>query len=114
MDASQRQPYEKRCTQGSASIDKSDKLTSHGIPFEVIDKLKREEENKESYMKKRISDLVNNQSLPDLAKHQFYFTMVNYFCKTNQKQYVPAELAIVKFSFKHGILKKYNQVLDPG
>lgn len=49
-----------------------------------------------------------------IATKEFYFIMANYFIKTDDGNYVPAELAIVKFNFTEGVTDKYHIYLNPG
>lgn len=39
--------------------------------------------------------------------------MGNYFIKQNN-EYLPAEVAIVKFSLAEGVIRKYHLLLSPG
>lgn len=39
--------------------------------------------------------------------------MANYFVRTDEGVYYPAELALIKFNFEDGILSKYHQYLNP-
>lgn len=38
----------------------------------------------------------------------------NYFYKNNDGNYCPAEIGLVKFTFRDGVLKKYHSYIAPG
>lgn len=40
--------------------------------------------------------------------------MANYFVKTDDGVYVPAELAVMRFNFTDGVINKYHTYLNPG
>ena len=44
----------------------------------------------------------------------FYLIHCNYYCKTDDGVYVPAELAISKFSLGSGIIDSYHTLISPG
>lgn len=49
-----------------------------------------------------------------IADQMFYFMMGNYFCKTHENLYVPAEVAVTRFSLKSGICSRYHTYVNPG
>lgn len=50
----------------------------------------------------------------DIRTRPFILMMADYFCKTSDGQYPPAEVAVMKFSFENAILKQYHTFVDPG
>lgn len=52
--------------------------------------------------------------LEDLKEHAFYLIHVNYFCKTDHDEYLPAEIAISEFSLLNGVHKFFHRFLSPG
>lgn len=39
---------------------------------------------------------------------------VNYYCKTTEGMFIPAELAISKFNLEDGVKDTYHILIDPG
>lgn len=65
-------------------------------------------------MHQTVDSFVKCLSFPrGLAQQEIHFMMVNYFCEYNGLCY-PAEIAIAKFSFNVGLIKKYHLFLAPG
>lgn len=50
----------------------------------------------------------------DMDEQPYYFIMANYFYKTHDGKYSPAELAVLKFNFRHGIIRPYHEFINPG
>lgn len=48
-----------------------------------------------------------------LEKLEMFFISVNYFCKTQQSDYVPAEMAIIRYSLENGILGQFHELINP-
>lgn len=53
-------------------------------------------------------------SPPEIGDQEFFFIAGNYFCKDNNQEYVPAEIALTKYSLNSGCINKYHAYLDPG
>lgn len=51
----------------------------------------------------------------DFPSHPLYFMYGNFFYKNKETdEYSPAELAIVKFTFRDGVLKHFHTFIKPG
>lgn len=50
----------------------------------------------------------------DIATKPFYFMMANYFYKTHEGVYSPAEIAVCSFNFREGVTKLYHTFINPG
>lgn len=48
-----------------------------------------------------------------MGSQEYYFIAGNYFCVSSDT-YFPAELAIVKFTFEHGVISKFHTYINPG
>lgn len=91
------------------------KYTSQGISLDVIAREEQEALEKDAYMKRKVKNVVEDGFLSnDINSRPFYFIMANYFYKTHDGKYSPAELAMVKFSFENGIEKPYHTFINPG
>lgn len=50
-----------------------------------------------------------------MGSEEFYFISGVYFLKENENEkYLPAELALVKYTFESGIVAKYHTYINPG
>lgn len=50
----------------------------------------------------------------DFLSHPLYFMYGNYFYKNRSGVYAPAELALAKFTFQNGFIKRYHTFINPG
>ncbi|XP_061403051.1 protein maelstrom 1-like [Musca vetustissima] len=118
MDAGQRAPYQDKAKEEKivSSRTAAHKLTCTGVPVSQIEKEKLDHENKERLMKRDIETTVSKSVQKDeLEKQSYYFIMANYFTKTLKGGvYVPAELAVSKFSLKEGVSRVYQTLINPG
>uniref|UniRef100_T1PAS7 PiRNA pathway germ-plasm component n=1 Tax=Musca domestica TaxID=7370 RepID=T1PAS7_MUSDO len=118
MDAGQRAPYQDKAKEEKimTSRNAAHKLTCTGVPVSQIEKEKLDQENKERLMKRDIETTVSRSVQNDELENQnYFFIMVNYFTKTLKGGvYVPAELAVCKFSLKEGVSRVYQTLINPG
>ncbi|XP_013105572.2 protein maelstrom 1 [Stomoxys calcitrans] len=118
MDEKQRAPYKDRAKEEliMSSRAAAEKLTCTGMPVSQVEKQKMDHENKERQMKRDIESTVSKSVKNDnLEKQSYYFIMVNYFTKTLKGGvYVPAELAVCKFSLLEGVSRVYHTLINPG
>lgn len=49
----------------------------------------------------------------EIASQEFIFISGNYFINVDEN-YLPAEIAMVRFSFENGIVSKFHSYVDPG
>lgn len=89
--------------------------TSHGISVSAYEQEERQKKIEEENMRRRISSMIQHVPLmTDFLSHPLYFMFGNYFYKNNDGVYSPAELAMVKFTFHDGVLKKLHAFINPG
>lgn len=50
----------------------------------------------------------------ELEGHDFHLAHFNYAVETDEGEFPPCEVAVVKFSLLNGISKHYHQFIDPG
>ncbi|XP_008474842.1 protein maelstrom homolog [Diaphorina citri] len=88
-------------------LDKNKKLTSQGIPVAVI-----ERQQLESEKKKRIEfmeiEKAFNFDINIIMPMEIVVIHVNWFCKINEDSFVPAEVALARFSLKDGFIDSYH------
>lgn len=106
-----KEAYRKRAEKNKSSTPK---LTSHGISISEVERVKREEYERQQKAMHRIKNIVISNYLDGtLSKTPFTFIMANYFVRTSHGVFFPAELALNKFSFRDGVIQKYHTYLNP-
>ncbi|XP_073825387.1 protein maelstrom 1-like [Musca autumnalis] len=118
MDAIQRAPYNEKAKNESSSIigNGPEKLTCTGVPISLVEKERMDQENRERQMKRDIETTIRKSvRTGQLEVQTYYFIMANYFTKTlKDGVYVPAEIAVAKFSLKGGVQQVYQTLINPG
>lgn len=123
MNAQQRGPFKR--------------LTSQGIPVSVIENEEKQIENARRTMTRTIKEIVSNAFntncmfiwsisvaqisfniffiyfLQGIGSQEFFFISGNSFTNLDNL-YLPAELAMVKFTFDSGIVSKFHVYVNPG
>lgn len=138
MNAQQRGPFEKRAKEEKFGRRKEvGKLTSQGIPVKVIENEKKQLKNSTRTMTHTIEDIVSNAFktncmliwsisvaqisfnnffiyfLQGIGSQEFFFISGNSFTNLDNL-YLPAELAMVKFTFDSEIVSKFHVYVNPG
>ncbi|XP_075149923.1 protein maelstrom 1-like [Haematobia irritans] len=117
MNAEERAPYKEKQKEELRLFyrNSGEKLSCTGMPISQIEKNKLDHENKERTMKQDIENAVRNSlQNKNLEKQSYYFIMANYFIKTLKGgAYVPAEIAICKFSLNEGVSDIYQTLINP-
>ncbi len=49
-----------------------------------------------------------------LVTHFFHLAHFNYAVATDEQEFPPCEVAIVKYSLANGIVEEYHQFVNPG
>ncbi|XP_013102997.1 protein maelstrom 1 [Stomoxys calcitrans] len=118
MDAEQRAPYIKQAKGGDMVVGNNvrEKLTCTGAPLSLVEKERYDQETKELQAKRDIENIIRKS----VQKGQFewqshFFIMANYFTKTMRDGvYVPAEIAVCRFSLRDGVQEVYQTLINPG
>ena len=89
---------------------------SHGRPLAEIEKRDQELRETEELRTYLVSKMIDTASEKDnLEFETFYIMHVNIFVKTPDPEiYVPAEIAITKFTIENGIIDTYQAFPEPG
>ena len=73
------------------------------------------EQRKLDLMMKEIKETVSRGLLDrSLETKLFYTISTSVFCITDERQIVPAELCLAKFSLKAGVVGTYQELINPG
>lgn len=60
-------------------------------------------------------DMIKNWPVgKELKKEPFYFIHFQYLCKTEEGDYLPAEIAVIEYSIEKGITKTLHRFIEPG
>lgn len=92
-----------------------EKYTAQGVPYSQVEMEKREMLKKQERIKLVISEMIQTAVLNnELEKMQMHFIAVNYFCRTNSDLFIPAELAMARYSLEAGVQEKMHELINPG
>lgn len=98
----QKRPYEEKAKQ-LKSRAKEVKYTTLDEKIDDVDRLEKAKREKLKNMEKDIESTINDRLANDeFANIYFYIGYVNYYCYASEK-YLPAEIALVRFSLKDGV-----------
>lgn len=91
-----------------------EKYTAQGISYSQVEMERQQLLKKQSTIRKTISEMIETASLNNtLEKLEIFFISCNYFCKTYTEEYVPAELALIKYNLELGVLDKLHMFINP-
>lgn len=87
--------------------EKYTKLTSGGIPVAVT---RRQEQEQQKKKKVEFIEIDNqlNFDINTILRKEIVVIHVNWFCKCNEDAFVPAEVALVRFSLLEGLIESYH------
>ncbi|XP_050082177.1 protein maelstrom homolog [Anopheles aquasalis] len=115
MNAAQRAPYLEKAKQSKLNGGNGVKLTSLGIPVSQIDAERREKEEHAASIITRLKAMLETASQNDtLESLDFYIISFAYFCVNSDGDYLPAEMAVVRFNLKDGVHTKLHMLINPG
>lgn len=90
------------------------KYTTTGKTFEQVDQEMQERQAAQAKMEAEIKTTVAVLDKKGLQTKIFYFMHVNYYCRVEEKQFIPCELAICQFNFALGAFNFYHTLINPG
>lgn len=95
--------------------DPSKKFTSFGVSYATLEAEKREKETARKNMVDTIRNTLNDLDKRSASRNNVFFLChANYFYKTQQKYYYPAEIAFSAFSLQLGLIAAESFFVDPG
>ncbi|XP_035918491.1 uncharacterized protein LOC118516621 [Anopheles stephensi] len=111
MDENQRQPYVVKANEGKGGTALG-RLNSLGVSIDSVEHQLREKRAKDQ-MVRDLTDLrvMLAANKTELAKEVFYIISMEYFCCTYQGVYIPAELAVVKYSLASGVMDQLHLLI---
>ncbi|XP_065072585.1 protein maelstrom homolog [Ochlerotatus camptorhynchus] len=85
-----------------------------GVPLSMVEIKQRKRTKQQKTIDKAISEMIQRGMRKNvLEKLEMFFISVNHFCKTHTSDYVPAEMAIIRYSLENGILGKFHELINP-
>lgn len=116
MTNEEKEPYQKMATEHRKWLrDNGEKYTSQGIPLTMVEAEQKAKQAKGDLIKNTISDMLDKAvANNELEKLEFYFISFAYFCVTSGGTYIPAEMGLVRYSLKDGVMDKLHMFIDPG
>ncbi|XP_050705422.1 protein maelstrom homolog [Eriocheir sinensis] len=91
-----------------------ERLDCRGVPLRCLDEAAQEKKHQAEEMKRDNADLVDMSRMCN-ALHQASFILVStsYYTHTDHGHYVTAELSLLRFSQRNGIMKLFHCVVAP-
>lgn len=116
MSNEEKEPYQKMAREHREFLrDNGEKYTSQGIPLTMVEAEQKAKVAKVDLVKSTISDMLEKAvANNELEKLEFYFISFAYFCVTSGGTYIPAEMGLVRYSLKDGVMDKLHMFIDPG
>lgn len=119
LNPSEKAKYAERAKQssytGSGPKNEPVKYTSLGIPIKAMEREKNIKKEEEKKAKQSIDNIIDLAAVENrLNTLEFCVMACNYFCKISNGSYIPAEIAVLKFSLQEGIIDVYHSLVNPG
>lgn len=116
MSNEEKEPYQKMAREHREFLrENGEKYTSQGIPLAMVEAEQKAKVAKVDMIKNTISEMLDKAvANNELEKLEFYFISFAYFCVTSGGTYIPAEMGLVRYSLKDGVMDKLHMFIDPG
>uniref|UniRef100_A0A0P4WH67 HMG box domain-containing protein n=1 Tax=Scylla olivacea TaxID=85551 RepID=A0A0P4WH67_SCYOL len=103
---SKKNKYKMMCGQNQ------EKLDCRGVPLRQLEEAAQDQRRQAEEMKRSIAEMVDVYHA-GRALHQatFFIVCTNFYVHTDMDHYVPAELSILQFSFKYGIMREFHETV---
>lgn len=112
----EKEPYQKMAREHREWLrDNGEKYTSQGIPLSMVEAEQKAKLQKADTIKNTITTMLETAVANNaLEKQEFYFISFAYFCVTSAGTYIPAEMGLVRYSLKDGVMDKLHMLINPG
>ncbi|XP_058446771.1 protein maelstrom homolog isoform X2 [Malaya genurostris] len=116
MTNEEKEPYQKMAREHKEWLrDNGEKYTSQGIPLSMVEAEQKNKQQKSEIIRNTITGMLDTAVANNaLEKQEFYFISFAYFCVTSSGTYIPAEMGLVRYSLKDGVMDKLHMFIDPG
>lgn len=116
MSNEEKEPYQKMAREHREFLrDNGEKYTSQGIPLSFVEAEQKQKISKTDLIRNTISTMLDDAvAKNELEKLEFYFISFAYFCVTSSGTYIPAEMGLIRYSLKEGVMDKLHMRIDPG
>ncbi|KAG8227801.1 hypothetical protein J437_LFUL006215 [Ladona fulva] len=89
------------------------KYTTTGLKVSEVEMKEKELLAKNERMKEDIKNTVNSLTEEGFLDKRYFFIHANFFCVTDDNEYIPAELGISCFSLRNGVERYYHTMINP-
>lgn len=116
MTNEEKEPYQEMAREHREFLrENGEKYTSQGVPLTMVEAEQKAKVVKTDMIKNSISDMLDKAvANNELEKLEFYFISFAYFCVTSGGTYIPAEMGLVRYSLKDGVMDKLHMFINPG
>ncbi|XP_058824864.1 protein maelstrom homolog isoform X2 [Topomyia yanbarensis] len=116
MTNEEKEPYQKMAREHKEWLrENGEKYTSQGVPLSMVEAEQKSRLQKSEIIRNTISGMLDAAVANNaLEKQEFYFISFAYFCVTSSGTYIPAEMGLVRYSLKDGVMDKLHMFIDPG
>lgn len=116
MSVQEKEPYNKMARDHREWLrENGEKYTSQGIPLTMVEAEQKAKQHKSEIIRNTITSMLDAATEKNaLEKLEFYFISFGYFCVTSAGTYIPAEMGLVRYSLKDGVVDKLHMLIDPG
>lgn len=91
------------------------KYTSQGKSYAEVEREKNEAIDQLNKMNQEIERTVRSLDYcSSLQTYPFHLIHVNYYCRQENGNFTPCEIAVAEFSFLEGIKRVYHTLINPG
>lgn len=116
MSNEEKEPYQKMAREHREFLrENGEKYTSQGVPLSMVEAEQKSRMSKADLIRNTISSMLDTAvAKNELEKVEFYFISFAYFCVTSSGTYIPAEMGLIRFSLKEGVMDKLHMLINPG
>ncbi|XP_075233657.1 germ-plasm component protein maelstrom [Lycorma delicatula] len=96
-------------------LQNEEKYNTLGMSFSELGKMQLERERDKRIMDEIIRDTIRHlDKNTTLRTKVFHVIHINYYCETDTRHFIPAEIAIAKFNLEDGIIDTLHRYVSPG
>ncbi|XP_069677770.1 protein maelstrom homolog [Periplaneta americana] len=96
-------------------IDLENKFTTQGKSYAELERERNEVIGQQMKMVQEIEGTVRKLDYNTvLPTYTFYLIHVNYYCRQENGNYTPCEIALAEFNFADGVRRTYHTLINPG
>uniref|UniRef100_A0A1Q3EW40 Putative maelstrom n=1 Tax=Culex tarsalis TaxID=7177 RepID=A0A1Q3EW40_CULTA len=118
LEPHEREPYNRKAKENKANPKElggyGERYTAQGKPFSQVQAEATKRRQLQEQIQQQILTMVQTASTNNaLGELEVYLVSCNYFCVSLTGEYVPAELAIIRYNLNEGVMDRLNILIDP-